>query len=61
MRLPPYTRYIVSNLMSMAAHWARVAVPRGASVVSVTPVIMPFSTAQAIASTAQALTPAPSV
>ena len=42
--------------MSMAAAWARVALPCGASVVSLAPVIMPLSTAQDMASTAQELT-----
>ena len=42
--------------MSIAAHWARVAVPYGTMVVSVTPVIMPHSTARAIAASAQSLT-----
>ena len=41
--------YSSTNRISIAAHWARVAVPCGTMVVSVTPVIMPCSTAQAIA------------
>ena len=47
--------------MSIAAHSARVAVPCGTSVDSVTPVMMPFSTAQRIAGSAQELTESASV
>ena len=42
--------------MSIAAHWARVAVPCGSRVTAVTPVMMPSSSAQTMASLAQSLT-----
>ena len=53
--------YSSANRMSIAAHCARVAVPLGTKVEPVTPVMMPFSTAQDIAVDAQSLTLALSV
>ena len=42
--------------MRIAAHWARVALPCGASVSALMPVMTPLSIAQLMASAAQSLT-----
>ncbi len=48
----PERYHIWSKRMKIAAHWARVAVPCGTSVVEVMPSMMPLPMAQRMASTA---------